>query len=117
MGRFEEICKEYGKTQEKVEEDLLGVLHICTKYENVHLESPEYHYTLVGFLHSEGFISRGNPGNELTPKGQRAIKNGIVYYDIKEAKKLKRRQLWKWLIPIVISTVGILVKIVSIFIK
>lgn len=116
MKDFEEICREYNKTPEKVEEDLLCVLHICAKYENLHLESPEYHYTLVGFLHSEGFISRGNPGNELTPKGQRAIKNRVVYYNIKEAKKLKMTKLWKWLIPIIISIVGILIKIISIFI-
>lgn len=117
MRSFEEICREFNKAQEKVESDLLCVLRVCTKHENLYLESPEYHSALVSFLHEESFISRGNPGNKLTPKGERAIKNGVVFYDIKEAQKRKRITLLKWLIPILISFIGLLVKVISIFIK
>lgn len=117
MKNFEEICKTYGKTPEELEADLLCVLHVCTKHEKLHLESSEYHYALVGFLHTKGFISRGNPGNKLTPKGKKAIQNGIVFYDIKEAKKQKRIKLLKWLIPILISLIGLFVKVISILIK
>jgi hypothetical protein len=116
MKEFEDICREYNRTDEEVEKDLRYVLMQKRDKEPIQLEAgKEYYLSLVELLKSMRCIDDRFPESVITQEGLRLIKRGYIIYDYKSPKTQEKRKIQRERLSLLIGFLGVIVGIAGLF--
>lgn len=116
MKEFEDICREYNRTAEEVEDDLRYILKQKMAKKSIRLNAEkDYYCALVELLNNIRCLDDKSPDSTVTHEGTRLINRGYIIYDYESPKRQAERKLQRERLSLLIGFLGIIVGIAGLF--